>query len=242
MLPHKGKVALVTGGAKRIGKDICEHLIREGWQIIVHYHQSAIEAENFASNNPSVICIEQCDFSNPKNIQPFISNLYSRYGKIDLLVNCASSFINDSLDNMSLSTWEANLSTNGLAPLLLTKYFAEQQGLDQNNQGRVINLLDNTLKPRGDIFTSYSLSNKMLKHITKLTAKHYAPYILINGISLGTTLKGTNQSDKHFNQMVESCLLKKAVTMDDLLALISFLLKSNSMTGQILKLSSEQSS
>lgn len=239
MLPNKGKVALVTGGAKRIGRQVCEHLITEGWSVIVHYNQSASEAQDFAAGNPSIIGIEQGTFSNPESIERFASKIFTNYGKITLLVNNASSFINDNLDNFNIEAWQKNLATNSLAPLLLIKNFAAQHCFDEFNPGRVINLLDNTLKPRGDIFTTYSLSNKLLKHITKLTAGHYAPSILINGIALGTTMRGATQSKEHFNKMVDATLLRKAVSLADLGALLSFLLQSSTMTGQVLKLSSE---
>ena len=108
-----------------------------------------------------------------------------------------------------------------------------------SSPGRVINLLDDTLKPNPDLFTSYSLSNSLLEQITAITAKKFAPLVLINGIALGMCLRAEGQSEQHFSQMVANNLLKKSIDPDELSRLIEFLANSHSMTGQIIRLSSE---
>jgi len=239
MLSNSRKIALVTGGAKRIGKSLCEFLAQEGWHVVIHYNQSRKNAEEFVSSNSSIIGLEQCDFAKQDELSIFAQQIFEKYGKIDLLINNASAFINDDLENLNKDIWNLNLTVNSYAPLLLIKYFAAQKHFSESAPGRVINMLDDTLPLSSEKFTSYTLSNNLLKQITKITAQQFAPLVLINGIALGTTLKSPNQSDQHFENMIAQTLLKRPISIEDLLQMLLLLINSRSMTGQIIKLSSE---
>jgi NAD(P)-dependent dehydrogenase (short-subunit alcohol dehydrogenase family) len=242
MLPNGRKIALITGGAKRIGKALCQHLIHHGWNIILHCNHSIEIALDAAEREKAILGVEQCDFTIHSNIEKFANRVFNKYGKIELLINNASYFKNDTLDDFDVAKYQDTLSVNSLTPMLLIKYFAEQQSFDTRAPGRVINLLDDTLKPSGSLFTSYSISSILLEHITKLTAQHYAPDIMINAIALGTTLKTESQSHEHFQKMISQNMLGKAVNLDELMLIVEVLLQTTSMTGQVIKLSSERHS
>jgi len=236
MLNSERKIALITGGSIRIGKAISEYLLKRGWFVIVHYNKSRQEAGELALKNKNVMEIEHCDFTMPSSIKTFFENLAEKHGRISLLINNASSFINDSIDNITPDTFGHNISVNSVAPLLLTKFFASQGHFNNDVPGYVINLLDHTIKPNSDSFTSYSLSKNILETTTKMMAEEFAPKVLINGIALGMVMRGTRESEKHFEELCKQSLLKRPVAISDLESTIEYIINNRSLTGEIIHL------
>lgn len=236
MLNNKRKIALITGGSQRIGKVISRALIEEGWQVIIHYHSSQQEALFFAEQNEQIIGIENCDFTQTEIIEKFFETLIAKYGNISLLVNNAACFINDSLNDFSPTTFHKILDVNSVAPFILSKLFAAQEHFNPENPGHIINILDQTIKPNGEAFTGYALSKVLLEHFTKITASKFAPKVLVNAIALGMVMKGTRESNEHFEKLCSKSLLKRPVYLDDLKATIAFIATNQSLAGEVIKL------
>ena len=234
------KIALVTGGAKRIGESLVKHLGSTGWNVVIHCNNSSKEASILAKKHKYIIGIEQCDFSIVDNLIGFLPNIIQKYGNISLLINSASSFENDSLDEIDISKWQNNFNINLLAASILIGDFAKQKIFTTEVTGNIINITDQAIFSSSDIFTSYLLSKVSLTSLTKIAAAKYAPIIRVNAIAPGITIKGVNQSDDHFNQMCNNTLLKKAASLDDICTTIDFLIQNSSITGQIIKIDSGQ--
>jgi NAD(P)-dependent dehydrogenase (short-subunit alcohol dehydrogenase family) len=230
------KIALVTGAGIRVGNAIAKNLADKGWGVIIHCNESYALAENLMAQHSNFIGVEQNDFNNTQHIKNFFSNILTKYGDIHLLVNSASNFENDQLDNLDLDLWTRNFNINTFVPAALISEFCKQKIFTTNSTGCIINIVDQAVFSVSENFTSYLLSKIALSNITKIAAKKYAPFVRVNAIAPGIVSQGKNQSNQHMKQMVEKTLLKKAVAIEDLTNTIIFLTLNNSITGQIIKL------
>ncbi|MSO13989.1 SDR family oxidoreductase [Rickettsiales endosymbiont of Trichoplax sp. H2] len=224
--------ALITGSAKRIGRNIAIFLAKEGWDIIIHYNKSTNEAQNlhkiiFGLNKECLLY--QADFSKNENLDPTIQKL-----PIGLIVNNASIFNNDSLKNITKDNLINNLNTNFITPTLITKKILDHSTYE--GQINIINILDSIIYKLPKNFSSYYFSKKSFANYTRLSAKLYAPNARINGISLGQILKNDNQSEKNFKKSFYNNPLGYSGTIDEICNTIDFILKNRSITGQIISL------
>lgn len=225
------KLALVTGGATRLGAQIAEYLAQNGWDLIVHYNQSKDEAESLGrrlfSDYKVKVELIQADFSNETEIMRMISQIST---KVSLVVNNAALFENDKQDN-----WDRVFSVNVRAPYLLSKYFA------QKSAPNIINILDYIVEAYCDNFFAYSASKAALAHLTKQMAVNFAPSTRVNAIALGHYLIGKNETELHFNKVVDASLLKRPTSPQEIINCIGLVLQTFSLTGQILFLDSGKS-
>lgn len=228
---------LITGSAKRLGRIIALHLAAKGWQVVVHYHRSIDEA-NSTVKELSALGIKavaiQGDLSgdtSPMIIRKAVQELGH---PLTALVNNASAFNRDNLNDFSRDSWQRHMDTNLYAPLMLTRAFAEQ--LPQDAEGAVVNLIDGSeamcLSPN---FLTYSLSKYGLAEATRLLAKDLAPHIRVNGVSPGMTLPKEGEEDM-FERLVAKLPLQRATEPQDIAAATAYLLETKSITGQILAL------
>ena len=231
------KHALITGAAVRVGRSIALHLARFGWDITIHYRHSKAEAEVLAQE---IITLGQradtlaADFSRPESVTSIFTSL-SR--PVDLLIHNASVFEKDGLSNLTAEKLQAHMNVNLFSPLLLTQGFIAQ--LPKNTRGDVICLLDGligwSISPH---YLSYSLSKLSLRNAITLLARSLAPEVRINGITLGATLAGKEDSPSTFEKIRSLTPLHTTSSEIEVCAAIDFLLASASTTGQILDLSS----
>ena len=169
----KGKRALVTGGAVRIGRAITEALQAEGVEVVVHYLSSEEEA---AALSPFTI---QGDLLSSEDCARMIEDS----GPLDILVNNASLFTKDRLANGFPERVQREFQVNLFAPMELTRLFAAQA-----TEGAVINLLDRRIRANDPTCLPYSLSKKALEELTKISALELAPGIRVNAIAPGPIL------------------------------------------------------
>lgn len=225
------KIALITGGSTRIGKDIALSLARNNWQIVIHYNQSATEAqklcEQIKQSKGNAICIYS-DLNNLQNGDEIFTEINKKLGVVSLLINNAAIFENDHLHNLSNESLNKHMQINCIAPILLAKSFVAQNPHGKLN---IINLLDYlAIKITSDFF-SYSLSKSALLNATKQMALQFAPACRVNAISPGYVLKNDKQSEEHFAKSVQNTPLKIATTTEQICNAIEFILKTDSMTG-----------
>lgn len=228
--------ALVTGAAKRIGKEIALHLASRGYNIILHYNSSEKEAHETANEIISLgVSVELCgaDLSCDEDIEKLIS--FCRDFPISVLINNASVFENDSIlsDNI-VESLNKHLQVNLISRIALIQSLSKSVLLHQNNKLDIINLLDYGVVKTPHNFFSYHLTNKILHSFTQLAAKQLAPNVRINSIALGQTLKNDRQSQESFDEARQSTPLGLSSTIEDLCRALDFILGVESLTGQVI--------
>ena len=178
------------------------------------------------------------DLSKEKDVKKIIKFSKSKMKFFDCLVNNASLFENDKLENFSSQSWEKHISTNLKAPALLSKEFSKNVRGKNNN---IINIIDQRVFKLTPYFFSYTLSKTGLYTLTKTSAISLSPKIRVNGIAPGPTIKNKRQSEKHFKSQWKSTILEKQVDVNNICNLVKYFIENDSVTGQIMSVDSGQS-
>ena len=233
------KTALITGASKRIGYSISKFLAIRGYNIALHYNTSEQESNEVVNELKKLGCNVKkfkLDLFKTVSIKAFFKKIVEHFGQVDLLINNASIFELDSLDSCSFLSLDKHLNINLKAPLFLSKYFVQSL----NSKGNIINILDQRVLNITPYFTSYTLSKCALWTLTQSLALSLAPRVRVNAIAPGPTLKSDRQSKKQFLEQIRRTPLKKQVSLDDINSSIDLIIKSRSMTGQLILLDSGQ--
>ena len=236
--------ALVTGGALRIGREIVLALAGSGQDVAIHCHQSTAEAEATAEEVRKLGAraeVFQADLLDFECAQSLIPRVTEKMGPLSVLINSASIFEEDDIHSVTSESWDRHINSNLRAPLILTQLFAAQsEEVYQNAHGdhpqigHVINIIDQrVLKPRPD-FMTYSLAKAGLWWLTRTTAQALAPRIRVNAIAPGPTLKGGRQSTEDFALQQQATLLQRGPDPQEICEAIEFILRSKSITGQMI--------
>ena len=232
---------IITGGATRMGAAIARKLSGPNKEILIHYNKSKLKAEKLKkelSNKGTKVYLVKGDLSKETDIKKIIKFAKSKLKFFDCLVNNASLFENDKLENFSLDSWSKHLRTNLRAPALLTKEFAKNVKGKNNN---IINIIDQRVFKLTPFFFSYTLSKAGLYTLTKTSAMSLSPIIRVNGIAPGPTIKNKRQSEKHFKKQYLATPLKKQVDVEEICNAVDFFIKNRSITGQVLAIDGGQS-
>ena len=231
---------IITGGATRMGAAIARKLSGPNKEILIHYNMSKLKAEKLKkelSNKGTKVYLVKGDLSKETDIKKIIKFAKSKLKFFDCLVNNASLFENDKLENFSLDSWSKHLRTNLRAPALLTKEFAKNVKGKNNN---IINIIDQRVFKLTPYFFSYTLSKTGLYTLTKTSAMSLAPNIRVNAIAPGPTIKNQRQSEKHFKKQYLATPLKRQVDVEQICNAVDFFIKNISITGQVLAIDSGQ--
>ena len=231
---------IITGGATRMGAAIARKLSGPNIEILIHYNKSKLKAEKLKkelSNKGSKVYLVKGNLSKETDIKKIIKFAKSKLKIFDCLINNASLFENDKLENFSLDSWSKHLRTNLRAPALLTKEFAKNVKGKNNN---IINIIDQRVFKLTPYFFSYTLSKTGLYTLTKTSAMSLAPNIRVNAIAPGPTIKNQRQSEKHFKKQYLATPLKRQVGVEQICNAVDFFIKNISITGQVLAIDSGQ--
>ena len=231
---------IITGAATRIGAAIARKLSEPGKEIVIHYNKSKLKAENLKKDLQKKgvkVYLIKGDLSKEKDVYKVVKYAKSKLGYFDCLVNNASIFENDKLENFSTDGWGKHLRTNLRTPALLSKEFAKNIKGKNNN---IINIIDQRVFKLTPYFFSYTISKTGLYTLTKTSAMSLAPYIRVNGIAPGPTIKNKRQSEKHFKRQYLATPLKKQVDVEEICNAVDFFIRNRSITGQILAIDSGQ--
>ncbi|MDC2998469.1 SDR family oxidoreductase [Candidatus Pelagibacter sp.] len=231
---------IITGGATRMGAAIARKLSGANKEILIHYNKSKLKAEKLKkelSKNGTKVYLVKGDLSKETDIKKIIKLAKSKLKFFDCLVNNASLFENDKLENFSLDSWSKHLRTNLRAPALLTKEFAKNVKGKNNN---IINIIDQRVFKLTPYFFSYTLSKTGLYTLTKTSAMSLSPNIRVNAIAPGPTIKNQRQSEKHFKKQYLATPLKRQVDVGQICNAVDFFIKNISITGQVLAIDSGQ--
>tara|TARA_B100000676_G_C17793259_1_gene688198 strand:- start:26 stop:781 length:756 start_codon:yes stop_codon:yes gene_type:complete len=231
---------IITGGATRIGAAIAKKLSGPEKEIIIHYNKSRSKAEDLKTDlqkKGTKVYLIKGDLSNEKHVKKIVKFAKSRLKYFDCLINNASLFENDKLENFSTGGWGRHLRTNLRAPALLSKEFAKNIRGKNNN---IINIIDQRVFKLTPYFFSYTISKTGLYTLTKTSAMSLAPYVRVNGIAPGPTIKNKRQSEKHFKKQFLATPLKKQVDVEEICNAVDFFVKNRSITGQVIAIDSGQ--
>lgn len=219
------KLALVTGGAIRVGKYITTKLAESGWRIALHYNSSEAQALELAREllTRTDIILFKADLSDPAQAIKLAQDVKEQMGEISLLINNASIYKNDNISNVTPEGFLHNLNVHLTSPLFLSKAMTE---------GNIINILDAEIGDNLKKFFSYSLSKKALLELTKMMAVSLAPSIRVNAIAPGPILFKEGLVKEVFDHLVNISPLKSKASLQNLYQTIEFLVNTSSVTGQ----------
>lgn len=238
---HKGKgvtrTALVTGGAKRIGRAICLQLAAHGYGLVIHYftsqqdaRQTQIDCLSAGAAFAEVVC---GDLSDAVFRAGLIQQVTTSVGRIDLLVNSASLFEYDDVGSFTPQRFAAHLQSNYLAPVELTLAL-QRQTQEAAAQAHVVTLLDQKIFNLNTDYTSYTLA-KLASHASiRYLAQCCAPALRVNAIAPGVTLVSGDMSATDFDKAHGIAALGRSSTPEDIAAAVLFLDTSGAITGQTL--------
>lgn len=232
---------IITGGATRIGAAIAKKLSGPGKEIVIHYKSSKLNAERLKkelSKNLTKVYLIKSDLSKETDIKKIVKFAKSKLKYFDCLINNASLFENDKLENFTTGSWEHHLKVNLRAPALLSKEFSKNTRGKNNN---IINIIDQRVFKLTPYFFSYTISKSGLYTLTKTSAMSLAPNIRVNGIAPGPTLKNKRQSEKHFRKQYLATPLKRQVDVEQICNAVDFFIKNISITGEVISVDSGQS-
>ena len=233
----KNKVALVTGGARRIGRAIAMDLAAHGTSVAVHYRTSQSEADAVVAEittNHGKAQAFRANLDHVTEIEQMVANVLDAFGRIDILVNSASVFAPTPFEKIAEHDWDANLDTNLKAPFFLSKFAAA--AMRQQGAGKIVNLGDwAAIRPYKD-YLPYSVSKSGLIGLTKALAKELAPEIQVNCIALGMVMPPEDYSQAEIERLVNRTLTKKIGTREEVARAVVFFCETDFATGTILPL------
>ena len=236
----EAKKIIITGGATRIGAAIAKSLVGFNTKIAIHFNKSknsALKLRKVLEALGADVYLLKADLNNFKQANNLIKNAFKKMKGLDCLINNASIFENDNLENFSDRSFIKHININLKAPAILTQNFKK---VIKSKEGCIINIIDQRVEKLTPFFFSYTLSKSSLATLTKTSAMKLAPNIRVNGISPGPTLKNIRQSDGHFKKQWRSILLKKKVDLDSICNGIKFLIENKNVTGEIINIDSGQ--
>lgn len=236
-----GRIALVTGASRRIGRAIAVDLAAQGWAVGLHYGSQGAEAETVlreieATGGRAVLL--RADLAHPGFAAPLVGDCTAALGPPTCLVNNASLFIEDDIRSLNPAVWDRQMAVNLRAPLLLAQAFAA--ALPAEASGNIINIIDQRVLAPGPEFLSYSLAKSGLYTATRMLAQALAPRIRVNGIGPGPVLPSVYQTPGSFADEVRSTLLQRPVPPTEIAAAVRFILDASTLTGQMIALDGGQ--
>ena len=229
-------VVLVTGAAKRLGREIALALAAGGWRVAVHYRnseQDAIKTVAACALNTKASALFDADLADEIAVKTLVPRVIVHFGQIDAVVNSASAFEQDSAKTFSYELLSKHLMSNTGAPILLAQALHTHL-VSRNAKGAVVNLLDQKLWNQNPDFLSYTLSKAALEAANTMLAMALAPLVRVVGVAPGLTLTSHMLSDTQFAELHKLSPLGRSSTPADVAATVKFALENQSITGTTL--------
>ncbi len=234
----EGKVALITGSAKRVGRTLALALAEEGCHIVVHYGRSAADAEQTAADIRQAgrqAWTLSADLSDEAAVTGLVPAALQQAGRLDILINSAGIFPPEDFLAADAATWDRNMMINLKTPFLLSQAFA--RALPEGRQGKIITMLDAlALRPANHHF-SYTVSKYALRGLTEAMAHALAARnIQVNGMALGAILPNVNDDPALFQRLAARIPAGRTGSPQDVAQAMRYLLRdADYVTGEVIR-------
>ncbi|MEX0960834.1 MAG: SDR family oxidoreductase [Burkholderiales bacterium] len=229
---RQGKAALITGGARRIGRAIAGALAEDGWDVAVHYRSSREDAESLVrelrARAVQAMAIH-CDLEDPSAVAELVPQCVRTLGPLSLLVNNASLFEYDDIASFDPALWDRHSAVNLRAPMMLSQ--ALQKQLPDGVPGCILNMLDQKIFNLNPDFLSYTVTRMGLEGATRVLAMAMAPRVRVCGIAPGLTLPPESLSEEDFRRAHRLAPLGRSSGVEDIVDAVRYLVNAKAVTG-----------
>lgn len=230
--PLAGRTALVTGGALRLGREICLTLADRGADIVVHYRRSREGAERLVQE-----CLGKgtkawaiaADFDRTEDTDRLIGRALDAAGRVDILVNSASIFPVGGLAEMTYADFEACLRVNAWTPFRLGRDLARRAG-----RGAIVNILDTRIDGSDRAHAAYILSKQALYGLTRMMAAELAPAFTVNAVAPGLILPPPGKDESYLRALAPTVPLGRHGGPGDVAQAVAYLVEAEYVTGQVI--------
>lgn len=234
--PVDRPVVLVTGAARRLGREIALTLAAGGWQVAVHYRNSAADAMSTVADCTSLSGASSdfhADLADEAAVRGLLPRVVAHFGRVDAVVNNASTFEHDTATSFGYASLDQHLRSNTGAAIVLAQALHAHVAA-RNASGAVVNLLDQKLWNQNPDFFSYTLSKAALEAAGTMLALALAPQVRVVGVAPGLTLSSHLLSNEQFEARRQLSPLGRSSTSTDVAATVKFALENASITGTTL--------
>jgi NAD(P)-dependent dehydrogenase (short-subunit alcohol dehydrogenase family) len=233
----EGRTALVTGGARRVGRVLALGLARAGADVVIDYRKSDDAARDTVREIESLgrrAIAVQADVSDSGDVERLVATAAREMGKVDILVNSASIFERKNVLEITESDWDRVMSVNLKGPFLLSQSFARHMRTAQDASGVIINIVDLSALQPWAAYAHHAVSKAGLLHLTKVLARALGPSIRVNAIAPGTVLPPDDYNGQDSGGGPERRVLERSGTPEDVLDALLYLVRSDFVTGDVL--------
>lgn len=230
MTKNDRPLALITGGAHRLGKALALSLAHQGYAILLHYHDSEFAAQETGSEIRAMgvpVHLIQADLSNDEGIHSLLEGLDTIPNKIKVLVNSSGIMRKNEVRSISSEEWDLTFDLNLRAP-----FFIAQQVAGRMSDGLIVNITDAGEGRNWLSHPVYIISKNALSSATRILAKALAPAIRVNAIAPGLVLASDEITSSEWEKLVNRLPMKRPVQIKDITSALEFLLQNESITGQ----------
>lgn len=230
-----GKVALVTGAAKRVGRSIALALAERGAELVVHYHGSEREAHDVLARAKQLggkPVAARADLANAADIDALVETAVRAFGRIDILVNSAAVFYRTPIATLTEADWDRFLTVNLKAPFLLCRRAGAL--MSRQGSGKIVNVADIAGTKVWAEYIPYSVSKAGLLALTTGLAKALAPAVQVNAIAPGTVLLPDGSSAEERVRALARVPLQRLGSPEDIARAAVYLIQSDFVTGEVL--------
>ena len=232
---NERRVALVTGGARRIGREIALELASQGWDVAVHYRGSAADAADTVARLRQIGARAEAfaaDLADEAACEALVPAVAEHFGALHAVVNNASLFELDDVASFSFAAMERAWRANTAPAIMLAR--ALHRSLGKSGSGVVVNLLDQKLWNPNPDYLSYTLSKAALQAATTMLAQALAPSVRVCGVAPGVTMLSGTMDAAEFSAAHRMTPLQRASTPQDVACAVRFLLDAPAITGTTL--------
>lgn len=225
-------VVLITGAAKRIGREIAMTMARLGWDVAVHYgrsHDEAIQVVDAIKVMGRRAIAVQAELGDEAQVKAIVPQVVAQLGRIDCVVNNASLFEADTAFDFSGACLDKHMHANVMAPILLAQALHGAQTTAAN--ASVINILDQKLFNLNPDYLSYTLSKAALQNATVTLAQALAPLVRVVGIAPGLSMVSGDQSESDFKAAHQLTPLGRSSTPEDIAQAVAYVATAKAITG-----------
>jgi NAD(P)-dependent dehydrogenase (short-subunit alcohol dehydrogenase family) len=234
------KVALITG-IRRVGKEIARRLLEKGYGLSVVYKSSSEEVkelEKIAGELGGNLLPLKVDLSDPDSYSSIVEKTVSHFGRIDAFLHLASPYFRTPIVSLSREDFYTHFLPIAEAFLFISRdVFREMLKNEGAVKGRIVAFGDWAVEhtPYKN-YSAYFISKGALHGAVKVLAKEFAPHVLVNCVALGPTLKAEDLTDEEWRRIINNTPLKRPVQLEDVISLVDFFLRAESITGEIVLL------